>query len=57
MTIYFKNGETLHIGGEEGDLIKKQIKSCIMAGIEGTVVIDGKKEEVILNLGEVMAIR
>lgn len=57
MTIYFKNGETLHIGGEEGEIIKKQIKSCIMAGIEGVVVIDGKKEEVILNLGEVVAIR
>jgi len=65
MTIYFKNGETLHIAGEEG----KRINREVMKFLRGTrdlenrplfVVVneeDRERADLVLNIDEVACIR
>ena len=60
MTIYFKSGETVHIPGEEGQLMKEEIRKAIVEGMGGLVALsdeDTRKIGLILNLDEVAAIR
>ena len=64
MTIYFKNGETLHISGKEGDRLKKKIAYAIENGKFGYITLyqeNGENTEpdleMVLNLQEVAAVR
>lgn len=64
MTIYFKNGETLHISGKEGERLKKKIAYAVERGKFGYITLyheDGASKEqdleMVLNLQEVAAVR
>lgn len=64
MTIYFKNGETLTIMGQEGERLKKKIAYAVENGKFGYITIYQEKSEntepdleMVLNLQEVAAVR
>lgn len=59
MTIYFKNGETLHIPGREGQAMKEKIGAAIITGMGGLIVLEDEDGglQAVLNLDEVAAIR
>lgn len=64
MTIYFKNGETLSIMGQEGERLKKKIAYAVEKGKFGYITLyhedetDKEQElEMVLNIQEVAAVR
>lgn len=64
MTIYFKNGETLTIMGQEGERLKKKIAYAVEKGrLEYITLYQETGEntdpdlEMVLNLQEVAAVR
>jgi len=64
MTIYFKNGETLTIMGQEGETLKKKIAFAVEKGRLGYITLyqeTGENTEpdleMVLNLQEVAAVR
>jgi len=65
MTIYFKNGENLHIAGKEGDLIKQHIASAFEHRKRDWLVIYNTEDRsmgneipaLIIDLMEVVAVR
>ncbi len=64
MTIYFKNGETLTIMGQEGERLKKKIAYAVEKGRLGYITLyqeTGENTEpdleMVLNLQEVAAVR
>lgn len=65
MTIYFKNGETLHVAGKEGERIKRLITKFLTEtrreGYSPLLIVineeDLEKTDLILNIDEVACIR
>jgi len=64
MTIYFKNGETLTIMGQEGERLKKKIAYAVEKGMLEYITLYQETGEniepdleMVLNLQEVAAVR
>ena len=64
MTIYFKNGETLHIAGQEGEVMKRKIAYALENDLRDWITLYHKEKmdqeerlELVLNLEEVVAVR
>lgn len=64
MTIYFKNGETLHIAGQEGEVMKGKIAYALENDLRDWITLYHKEKldqegtlELILNLQEIVAVR
>ena len=62
MTIYFKNGETLHIAGEEGEKIKRMVAEHLEKGHQAKVMVVMNEDQLntvdlILDIDEIAAMR